>query len=600
MADKTLKTDVLVIGGGLSGCFAAVTAREAGAEVVLAEKNFCGKSGGSYFSRDYMVFNEEWGDNFQDWMSQFTMLGEHIANQEWVEIILRESYPRFRDLVDWGIPFYLKENSANISDREIHYGLVDIPDNIGSPSPEEEPFRYAFRQSKYRKHGKVAKYGDRYKMMLIRQKVLNSGATILDRVMLTDLIKKDGRVVGAVGFHARTGDFYLIEAKAVVIATGCFTFRGANFGYKCLAGEGVMMGYRAGAPLTNMEFCKGMYCVKDCDTVVVDGPVSEIGLSHDRVTNALGEEFLGTIPSIPTNILWAIEFHKGNGPIYHEPYGFDREKFKDALAKYDETAEAPWITMLDRAGIDVFKDRFEQYMSFTGNSKGSGLRVNTNCETSIPGLYAVGDAAGTNHCGPAYGALGSGTAGACVMGRRGGQNAAKFAKELTQLIITQGEIENLKKSVMGPLERKSGFQPDHVLLRLQQIILPYEVRIVMHKKRLEAAITMVEFLRDHFIPKLQATDVHELRMAHEVNSRVTAAEIILKTALYRKESRGWFFREDYPRRDDKNWLKWILVNQDDRGRVSLSTEDVPKAYQGDLSQPYNERYILQYGYEGEA
>lgn len=600
MAEKRLKTDVLVIGGGLAGCFTAVTAREAGVDVILAEKNYCGKSGSSHYARDYMVFKEEWGDNFKEWMDQFAMIGEHIADQKWVEIILKESYPRFRELVSWGVPFYLKEGSASVANKhkqqDAPYGLVDIPDAIGFPAPEEEPFRYAFRQTKYRKTGKVAKYGERHKMMIARRKVLSSGATILDRVMLTDLIKKEGRVVGAAGFHTRTGDFYLIEAKAVVIATGCLTFRGAWHGCRSNAGEGITMGYRAGAALSGMEFGYGMYVVRDCDTVTIDGPVAEIGHVPDRVTNALGEEFLGTIPHIPVNILWPIEVHKGNGPIYHEAYGVDREKFKDALAKYDQTAEGPWITMLDRAGLDIFNDRFQQYMGFEGNVFTGGLRVNTNCETTVPGLYAAGDSSGTNFTGPTYSALGSGMCGACVTGYRAGVNAAKFAQESSRLEASPEEFADLKQAILKPLERKSGFQPEHVLLRIQQTILPYEVRMVMHGKRLEAAITMFEFFRDHFLPKLHALDPHELRNAHEVRSMITGAEIMLRTALFRTESRGWFFREDYPRRDDKNWLKWILVKQGEQGQMQLWTEDVPKAYQGDLSQPYTERYPLKYGY----
>ena len=81
---------------------------------------------------------------------------------------------------------------------------------------------------------------------------------------------------------------------------------------------------------------------------------------------------------------------------------------------------------------------------------------------------------------------------------------------------------------------------------------------------------------------------------------VTGAEIILKAALFRNESRGWFFREDYPRRDDKNWLKWVRVKQDEKGQMQLSTKDVPRKWQGDLSLPYDERYPLQYGYGEEA
>ncbi|MDR1509537.1 MAG: FAD-binding protein [Synergistaceae bacterium] len=584
MSEKRLKTDVLVVGGGFSGCFAAVTARENGAEVILAEKNYCGKSGCSHFARDFMLFKEEWGDNFGEWMEQFSKIGEYIADQRWDELIIRESYDRYRDLVSWGVPFYIKDGSSN------------VPDAYGFPPPEEEPFRYKLRSTKYRKTSVVTKYAVRHKMMICRKKVLSVGASILDRTMITDLLKKDGRVVGAAGFNTQTGDYYIIEAKAVVIASGLLSFRPAYYGVWSSNGEGITMGYRAGADLSGMEFGAGMYVCSECDSVCIDGPVSDITGIRDVVTNGRGEEFLDVGPHLPINILWPIEVHKGNGPIYHDAYGVDRNKFKKELDKYNETAEGPWIEMLDRAGIDIFNDRFEQYMSFIGSMFAGGLRVNYSCETTVPGLYAAGDASGTNFTGPTYASLGSGMCGACVTGHRAGLNAARFAHGSEQLEAEPNDLAALKERILNPLERKSGFRPDRVLMRIQQTIFPYEVRMVMHEKRLTAALTMFEFFRDHFIPMLNAADSHELRLAHEVRSMVTGAEIMLRSALFRTESRGWFFREDYPRRDDKNWLKWVLVSQGENGRMNLRTEDVPKEYQGDLTLPYQERYPVTYGY----
>jgi succinate dehydrogenase/fumarate reductase flavoprotein subunit len=578
MPDKRIKTDVLVIGGGLAGCFAAVRARELKAEVTLVEKNYVGKTGCSHYARDFMVFKEEWGDNFDEWMQQISQIGEYIADRRWDEIILRESYPRFRDLISWGEPFYKKDGT------------------VGFPEPGEEPFRLAFRKTKYRRTAVISKFGARHKMLIARKKVIDSGTKILDRVMITDLLVKEGCVIGAVGFHTGTGEFYVIEAKATVISSGGLGFRSAGYGRQFNTGDGVTMGYRAGATLTSMEFGQGMYVVKDCDSVIIDGPVAEIGQKRDRVTNAYGEEFLKEIPHVPINILWAIEFHRGRGPIYHEAYGIDREKFKEQLKKYNETAEGPWITMLDRAGLDIFKDRFEQYMTFYGNFFTGGLRVNTNCETSVPGLYAAGDASGTNFTGPTYAALGSGMAGASVTGYRAGQHAAEFSQKVKKLEINESEVTDCRKSVYGPLDRGGGFSPQHVLNRIQQTIFPYEIRIVMHEKRLQAAITMIEFFRDHFIPKLRASDSHDLRNAHGVRSMILGAEVMLRTALFRTESRGWFYREDYPRRDDKNWLKWVMLKKED-GKMKIWAEPVPKEYQGDTSLPYEVRYPLQYGEE---
>ncbi|MEG1661617.1 MAG: FAD-binding protein, partial [Clostridiales bacterium] len=584
------------IGGGLAGCFAAVTARENGAEVILADKNYCGKTGSSHYARDMMVFREEWGDNFQEWMSQFVGIGEYINNQEWVEILLRESYDRYRDLVSWGVPFYRKGDIEGTPGEEHPYGNAVMSDQVGLPEEEEEPFRYHHQKTKYRKSTAIIKFGERHKMMTCRNKVLSCGATILDRIMLTDLIKKDGKVIGAVGFDTQTGDFYVIEAKAVVVAVGGLSFRPAYYGIHANTGEGVAMGYRAGADLVGMEFGNGLWVSKDCDCACLDGPVAELGLTHDAITNGLGEEFLDSTAHLPTNIHWSLEVHKGNGPIYHEAYGYDRNDYKEEIEKYNKTAEGPWITMMDRVGVDIFNNRFEQYMALEGNMFPGGISINTKCESTVPGLYAAGDACGNNFTGPTYGTLGSAMCNAAVTGHRSGENAAKYALDADLPKADEQEIIRLRQIVIGPLERGHGFKPEHVLLRVHQNILPYEIRQVMHEKRLKAALTMFEFFRDHMLPRTFAVDPHDLRNFHEVRSIVLGGEIMLRTALFRTESRGGFFREDYPRRDDKNWLKWVLVRQDEQGQMQLDTEDVPKEWQGDLDQPYTERYLLQYGY----
>ncbi|OQA15707.1 MAG: succinate dehydrogenase flavoprotein subunit [Firmicutes bacterium ADurb.Bin356] len=133
-------------------------------------------------------------------------------------------------------------------------------------------------------------------------------------------------------------------------------------------------------------------------------------------------------------------------------------------------------------------------------------------------------------------------------------------------------------------------------MRIHQTILPYEVRQIMHEDRLNAALTMFEFFKNHFLPKSFAKDSHDLRNYHEVRSMITGGEIMLRTAILRRESRGWFFREDYPHRDDKNWLKWIVVKQGEDGEMQLATEEIPEEWKGDLSLSEKERYLLQYGY----
>ncbi len=577
MLDKLIETDVLVIGGGLAGCFAAMRASELGVDVTLVDKNYVGKTGCSYYATSILVFNEEWGDDFEAWKAQFVKTGEYVVDQRWVEIVLRESYPRFLDLVSWGIPFYRKDGT------------------VGPIKPGEEP-RRRLPGSKYRPTATMVDFGVKgKKLLIVRKRLLERGVRILDRVMITDLLMHGGRVVGVVGFNTVNGNFYIIKAKATVIASGGLGYRGVRYGTEFNTSDGLAMAYRAGAEMISMEFQNIMWVAKKCDTIVIDGPGEEMGLGPDRVTNGRGEEFLDGPPHYPTNILWALEVHAGRGPIYREPYGVDREKFKDAIKRYEEGpgTEGPWMLMLDRAGLDIFKEKIEEYMAHDPSTPFGGIRVNYKCETTVPGLYAAGDAAGTNINGANYVALGLGMAHAAVTGYRAGQSAAEYALKVEKVDVSESEIERLRDVTYAPLRRESGFSTDHVLLRIHQTVHPYEIWIVMHEKRLKAALTMIEFFRDHFLPRMKAVDPHDLRKAHEIHNIITGVEMRLRAALFRKESRGLFFREDYPCRDDENWLKWVILKKEDE-EMKVWTEPIPKEWWGDISMPYEERYILHY------
>jgi succinate dehydrogenase/fumarate reductase flavoprotein subunit len=583
MKNKTIvkSCDVLVVGGGLAGCFAAVRARSLGVDVILVDKNCVGRTGCSVGAGGILVFNPDWGDKMDEWLDQFTRVGEYLVDRSFVETLLRDSYERYRDLVSWGVPFYMKDGT------------------VGFPKPGEEPSRPLWLKSKYRRSCRLAEFGVKYdKMLPARRKVIDSGCKLLDRVMVTELMKKDGRVIGAVGFNVRNGDFYIFDAKATVIASGMVGFKGAGYSNHQCTGDGCAMGYRAGAELINMEWGHALYTVKECDSVGIDGPTRVLGYStsieKDEITNALGERFLGEEgnPGTVTTILWAQEVHAGRGPIYHEPYGVEREKFKEVLKRYEGKAEINAITMLDRAGLDVFKDRLEQYTGVIGVARGGGLRINQECETSLPGLFAAGDASGSGSCGANYPSGGTGMMIAAVTGHRAGQRAAEFALKVGRIEADKPDIAKYKESNYAFLNRKSGFTTDHVLSRLQETVFPYEVHQVMHEKRLQSALTMIEFFRDHFLPKLKAFDLHDLKKAHEVRNMILCGEMVIRGSLVRKESRGRFYREDYPERDE-NWLKWIVL-RDEEGKIKFWTVPVPKESWGDISMPHNQRYPLKY------
>jgi len=167
--------------------------------------------------------------------------------------------------------------------------------------------------------------------------------------------------------------------------------------------------------------------------------------------------------------------------------------------------------------------------------------------------------------------------------------AAEYAKQAKKTRIDDKEIARGKKSVLFAVEGKSGYNPRWVTQVLQNTMMPYFILFIKHEKRLSAALSIVEFLRDHLTPKLVAKDNHELRLAHETRNMILNAEMILKSSLYRTESRGQHYREDYPRRNDPEWLVWLKLRED-HGSMMISAEQIPRVRWPDMSRPYEERY----------
>jgi succinate dehydrogenase/fumarate reductase flavoprotein subunit len=215
--------------------------------------------------------------------------------------------------------------------------------------------------------------------------------------------------------------------------------------------------------------------------------------------------------------------------------------------------------------------------------------VDTDCGTGIPGLYAGGDNLGTMQSGSVYATIGMSFMGASVTGARAGQAAAVYAQEAGPPVASADDLARLEQAVLAPMRRQGGFGPGWVTQLLQNAMIPYYVMYIKKGDRLEATLTLVEFMRDHLVPKLMARDPHELRLAHETKNMVLNAEMRLRASLLRTESRGCHYREDHPLREDPDWLAWVLLQERD-GQMVAFKRPIPEAWYPDLTTPYEERY----------
>jgi succinate dehydrogenase/fumarate reductase flavoprotein subunit len=191
------------------------------------------------------------------------------------------------------------------------------------------------------------------------------------------------------------------------------------------------------------------------------------------------------------------------------------------------------------------------------------------CSSNIPGLYAAGDSLGSMQNGGVYTQVGSSLVGSAVQGAIAGKSAALYCRKISFSRISNVRMKEINTEIYAPYLRERGFSPRWVTQMLQGIMIPNYVLYVKSEERMKAALTSIEYLRDHHVPLLMADNLHELRLCHETRNMLLNAEMKLRASLERKESRGSHYREDYPERNDRDWLCWLKIRQGADGKMEL-------------------------------
>jgi succinate dehydrogenase/fumarate reductase flavoprotein subunit len=543
---KRYSCDVLVIGGGLAGCWASIRAQQLGANVILVDKGKVGYSGCSTFAAgDILWWTPK--DDLYSWLNNYARWGGYLLDPEWFKRLCYDIYERVLEMSEWGAPF----------ERDSRGNLVRKPG---------------------RGHNAAVVFPGFELMKFMRRKIEQAGTNILDRIMVTELLVEDGRVLGAAGFNVRNGEFYLIEAKAVVLSTGGCSWKGNYFGQDMVCGEGYALAYRNGAKLMNMEYSN---CYNSTYRYFDIYGLSRFQRLGGKFTNALGERFMSKYdPELGDGaflhtiaIAMAKEVMEGRGPIY-----FDLTEMSEEDRSLSRKLLPMLFEMFDQAGVDPFKERLEWIPGFQGSiGTGSGLMLTDEfCSTNIKGLYAAGDAAceglvigGIN--GP--GAIN--LSWAIVTGYRSGEGGARLAKSIEFKKPEDALINDCQKSTFRFLLKDGEISPQEVYYQLQESVIGWDKSIIRHRDRLNESLNRIKIVEEELIPKIRASDFHQLMRCHEVEATLITTEMVLRSALLREESRAAHFREDYPKTDNLNWLKWIVVEKNKDG-MKFETIDIPK------------------------
>lgn len=541
---KVVETDVLVIGGGSAGLWAANRAVELGERVLVVDKGPAKWGGQASLSGGGVtaVITEEDVDKFVEEMVYYY---DGLCEQDLIEGILKQSLNRLEDMQRLGYEFITEPNGKlkGIPQR----GLGHITCFIGKPFGE----------------------GGKNLVGVLIKESIRLGVKHLGRTMITDLLKADGVVVGAVGFNTINGEFYTFKAGAVVLVTGLGGWK-TSYGKNMATGEGMSMALRAGAEIKNYEFMKVWNVPRHFSW---EGQTWLLPLGA-RFVNALGEPFMDKYSPVlgantdPHYIVraMAVEAREGRGPFYLDCSLMKPESRELMRPK------GGWMKLnyekLEKMGMDFFEKKLEWMPQ--ANEPLGGVVADIKGRTAVPGLYAAGTARNIE-TGLYIGGWHLGTT--AVTGYIAGDSAAEYTKSHKPGAIDKAEVEALKSKLFAPLG-KDGIFWKKALTELQATFFPYDVIILKNENSLKKAINRIEQIKDELLPRMGASDPHYLMKLVEVWGMTQISEMFVRGSLMRTESRAGHYREDYPDRDNKNWLKWIVFNLKD-GKLNMRTEPVP-------------------------
>jgi len=547
MAERIIETDVLVVGGGGAGFRAAIGARKVGAKVLLLSKGPLARCGatpmaGADFTLDGrslhgLGFPGAPTDTHEKFFNDIVTQGYYLNNQRLVDHYIRTAPARLKELLDWGIKVLFSEERAIFTSG---IGLMDA--------------------------------------LLHRAQAI--GVEMAEDTMMIDLLTQERRVTGGLGLDIRSGEFIHFKARAVVMATGGWHKAfWPNTGMRDLSGEGIAMAHRAGADIGNMEF------ITFCCNVLLSPPVWRGSIATyimgllcgGELTNNEGEPFLQKYDPYTVEKGTTMEWNKGF-ISFATMKEVRKGKGSPNGGVYYGRGQVPWETYERIATSAIFPNWKYKAMDLTelgrmlkeGESVevgpaveyfDGGIVVNEKFETKVAGLYAAGECT----LGP-FGAnrVCSAITEMLVHGADAGQNAGEYAKKVSLPQPDAQALRNLQEDTERALRRKEGVKPMQVRRKVQETAHKHLGPIRTQGELSEFIAFLDRVIKDE-LPNLATTSKSrtynkEWIDALELGNIVHLLKAAAQSALFRTESRGVHYREEYPYTDNDNWLKENLVS----------------------------------------
>lgn len=571
---KTYNTDILIIGGGTAGCYAALTIREkSDASVVIAEKANIKRSGclaaGVNAINAYIVKGR--------------------IPRDYVEYATNDAAGIVRD----DLLLTMSEGLNRVTKKLEDLGLVILKDENGE---------YVARGNR-----NIKINGENIKPILADAVEALKNVTVLNRVAVTEYLVKDNQIYGALAIDIEENVLYVIHAKKVICATGgaAGLYRPNNPGFSrhkmwyppFNTGAGYAMGILAGAEMTTFEM--RFIALRCKDTIAPTGTIAQ-GVGAKQV-NSLGEVYDDKYGNTTSERVYGTvrENLEGRGPCYLRTEGITEEQDKELLRAYLNMAPSQTLKWIEsgknpsRQNVEI--EGTEPYI--VGGHTASGYWIDTNRQTTIKGLYAAGDVAGG--CPQKY------VTGALVEGEIAANAAVEAileeAKEklyIQEDLIIEDNTYKVKSEDTGPihaeedlirdkkkeiqliLNRQDGiFTIEQLEEAMQKVMDTYAGGIGSHYQYNEKQLDLAEEKIEQIIrlsENLQAANMHELLFVYELRERLVVCQSVIVHLRARKETRWHSFAEnlDYPDSSD-SWLKYVNSKRED-GELKIIYRDLVK------------------------
>ena len=521
---KKLSTDVLIIGSGGAGLRAAIEARRHGVNVLLVSKSKVGlgnctaTAGGVFRASHYRKSSEE---HFQETLEA----GRYLNNPALVRTLVANAWPALKEIQKLGIELLVEKGKVSITTNK---------------SPEGASLSKALT-----KHAS------------------DLGVNLSEKTTVFDLIVEDERCLGALAFKMDVAEIVTICAKSTVLATGGYSrLYTRNDNPPRITGDGLVLAFEAGAELQDLEFVQ-------FQPMFIDNGVPKIPildwLTEDTknlvyggaLINRKGERFLGKYGLLENRILRdtltvSIErelFKEGEDSVVFDLTQLPSEDIVNAL-DYD------YQKRLILSLAQILRKRRLHVASFAHYTMG-GVRINERCETRTDGLYAVGEVAGGIHGANRLG--GNALTEILVFGAIAGRQAAEHAKRAKSITVNKKYVEKSTQRIQEICDQSKleKIHPIQIKTEVNAVVSRF-CRPVRTEKGLNRALEELKQIEKK-ASSVFAQSPDELQEAIEANSILSLAKIVVNSALTRTESRGAHFRVDYPKSDNTNWLKNVII-----------------------------------------